>query len=83
MQKDNNTERKQRLEELNDRWYTGERIVKDLSRWHVMKAEFLGKEFLSMPPPPQNLGEVLRALNIPLPANAIHLPQTSAGIVRI
>ncbi|QQE78184.1 IS1634 family transposase [Alicyclobacillus sp. SO9] len=75
----NADEREQRLEELNDRWYTGERIMKDLSRWHVMKAEFLGKEFLSVPPPPQNLSEVLKALGIPLPAKAIQLRNTSSG----
>nr|WP_157061891.1 hypothetical protein [Alicyclobacillus ferrooxydans] len=44
-----------------------------------MKAEFLGKEFLSVPPPPQNLVQVLKALNVPLPAKAIHLRQTSSG----
>ena len=73
------TERDKQLEELNDRWYTGERIMKDLSRWHVLKAEFLGKEFLSVPPPPQPLDAVLKALNIPLPAKAIHLRNTSSG----
>lgn len=34
-------------------------MVKDLNRWRVMKAEFLGKEFLSVPPPPPGLSEVL------------------------
>lgn len=72
-------EREQQLKELNDRWYTGERITKDLSRWNVLKAEFLGKEFLSVPPPPQDLGDVLKALGIPLPAKTIHLRQTSSG----
>lgn len=46
-------ERARRLEELNDRYYTGEWIVKELTRWHVLKAEFLGKEFLSVTPAPQ------------------------------
>lgn len=72
-------EREKRLEELADTWYTGERIVKELSRWHVLKAEFLGKEFLSVPPPPQMLGGVLKALKIPLPEKSIHLRNTSAG----
>ena len=66
-------ERTKLLEELDQRWYTGERIVRDLHRWHVMKAEFLGKEFLSVPPPPAGLDEVLNALQIPLPAKTIHL----------
>jgi transposase len=72
-------ERARRLEELNDRYYTGEWIVKELTRWHVLKAEFLGKEFLSVPPAPQRLNEVLQALQIPLPAKAIHLRDTSVG----
>lgn len=72
-------EREQQLEELNNRWYTGERIMKELSRWHVMKAEFLGKEFLSVPPAPPFLDEVLKALAVPLPAKAIHLRDTSSG----
>ena len=65
------------LEELDQRWYTGERIVRELNRWHVMKAEFLGKEFLSVPPPPAGLEEVLNALHIPLPAKTIHLRNAS------
>lgn len=72
-------ERERRLEELNNRWYTGERIMKDLSRWHVMKAEFLGKEFLSVPPPPHPLDEVLKALDVPLPSKAIHLRNAPSG----
>ena len=78
-QMDNAAEREQQLEELGARWYTGERIMKELNRWHVMKTEFLGKEFLSVPPAPQDLREVLKALNIPLPAKAIHLRQKSSG----
>ena len=78
-QMDNAAEREQQLEELGARWYTGEQIMKELNRWHVMKTEFLGKEFLSVPPAPQDLREVLKALNIPLPAKAIHLRQTSSG----
>ena len=78
-QLDDVKEREQRREELSDRWYTGEKIVKELSRWHVLNAEFFGKEFLSVPPPPQNLVQVLKTLNVPLPAKAIHLRQTSSG----
>lgn len=79
VQSENDVEREQRFEELNNRWYTGERIMKDLSRWHVMKAEFLGKEFLSVPPPPRPLDEVLKALDIPLPSKAIHLRNIDSG----
>ncbi len=61
------------LKELDQRWYTGERIVGGLNRWHVMKAEFLGKEFLSVPPPPAGREEVLNALNISILAKTIHL----------
>ncbi|WP_425057930.1 hypothetical protein SCACP_25010 [Sporomusa carbonis] len=48
------TEEKERMTmqaELDDRWYTGEQILKDLARWNVLKAEFLGKKFLSVPRP--------------------------------
>ncbi|MCL6453735.1 MAG: hypothetical protein K6T78_08965 [Alicyclobacillus sp.] len=77
----NAVEREQQREELNSRWNTGEWIMKELARWHVLKAEFLGKEFLRAPSAPQGLGEVLHVLNIPLPAKAIHLRQTSPGAI--
>ena len=74
---DESEERTRRLEELHDRYYTGEWIVKELSRWHALQAEFLGKEFLSVPPPPSRLRDVLQALSIPLPAKAIQVHDTS------
>ncbi|MHB1654438.1 MAG: hypothetical protein ACYCVD_18500 [Desulfitobacteriaceae bacterium] len=43
-------ERLIKQKELDERWYTGERIVKEVSRWHVLKAEFLGKAHLSVAP---------------------------------
>ena len=69
-------ERTKLLEELDQRWYRGERIVRHLNRWHVTNVEFLGKEFLSVPPP-AGLEEALNALNISLPAKAIHLRNAS------
>jgi len=69
-------ERASRQKDLEDRHYTGEWIVKELRRWHVLKAEFLGKEFLSVPPASERLAEVLKMLHIPLPAKTIHLRDT-------
>jgi transposase len=56
-----------------ERTYTGEWIVKELRRWRVLKAEFLGKEFLSVPRPSPDLAKVLEKLAIPIPPKAIEL----------
>lgn len=36
-----------------------------------MKAEFLGKEFISVPPPPGDAKHMLEAMRIPLPDKSI------------
>ena len=68
-------ERIKQQEELDSHWYAGERIVEELASWHVQKAEFLGKEFLSVPPPPPTprTQQVLADIAIPLPQKIIHL----------
>lgn len=66
-------ERSQKQEELNRRWYTGERIIEELARWHVLKGEFLGKEFLSVPPPTPMVQRMLADVGIPLPSKLIPL----------
>lgn len=42
----------ERLQELENERYTGERMVKELQRWQAMKAAFLDKTFVSVPSPP-------------------------------
>lgn len=66
-------ERAKKQLELRDRWFTGESIVKQLSRWHALKGEFLGKKFLSVPPPSAMAQQMLSFVGIPLPAKIIHL----------
>jgi len=58
---------------LDERWYTGEAIVKELARWHCMKAEFLGKTFLSIPPAPGKVASMLDMMGIPTPERLIPL----------
>lgn len=53
--------------ELDDRWYTGEKIIQELRRWHVFKGEFIDREFISVPPPSSLVQEVLPEIGIPLP----------------
>ncbi len=66
--------RSKKTEELDSRcWYTGERIVKELARWHVLKGEFLCKEFLSVPPPTPRGQRMLADVGIPLPSKIIPL----------
>ncbi|SPF54786.1 transposase [Candidatus Desulfosporosinus infrequens] len=66
-------ERAKKQLELKDRWFTGESIVKQLSRWHALKGEFLGKKFLSVPPPSAMAQQMLSFVGIPLPSKIIHL----------
>jgi hypothetical protein len=66
-------ERKRMSIELDARWYTGEAIVKELARWHCMKVEFLGKTFLSVPPPPGKSASMLASMGIPIPERLIPL----------
>ncbi|HVJ49837.1 MAG TPA: hypothetical protein VM640_12030 [Desulfitobacterium sp.] len=54
-------------------WYTGERMVEDLRRWHVLKGKFLGQEFLSVPPPTPMVQQILTDIGIPLPEKLIAL----------
>ena len=70
------TERLQREVEHGERCYTGERIVKELIRWRVLKAEFLGKEFLSVPRLVPVVTEILKTLGIPIPPKAIQMGDT-------
>lgn len=67
------TERIKSQKELDRRWYTGEAIFKELGRWNVLKAEFLGKLFLSVPPPTPMAQQVLTNIGIPLPSKIISL----------
>ena len=66
-------ERNQKKEELDSRWYTRERIVEELARWHVQKAEFLGKDVLSVQPSTPRAQQVLTDIAIPLSPKIIHL----------
>lgn len=66
-------ERSQKQEELDSRWYTRERIVEELARWHVLKGEFLGREFLSVPPPTPRVQRMFADVGIPLPLKLIPL----------
>ena len=59
------------MKQLERTWFTGEHLIKELRRWSVMKAEFLGKEFLSVPPPPGDAKHMLEAMGIPLPDKSI------------
>jgi hypothetical protein len=59
------------MKQLDRTWFTGEHLIKELRRWNVMKAEFLGKEFLSVPPPPGDAKHMLEAMGIPLPDKSI------------
>jgi transposase len=67
------TERTKKQAELKDCWFTGESIVKELARWNVFKGEFLGKTFLSVPPPTTTAQQILSFVGIPLPDKIIHL----------
>ena len=64
-------QRQKAMKELDRTWFTGEHLIKELRRWNVMKAEFLGKEFLSVPPPPGDTKLMLEAMGIPLPDKSI------------
>jgi len=64
-------QRENAMRELDQTWFTGEHLIKELRRWSVMKAEFLGKEFLSVPPPPGDARLMLEAMGIPLPDKSI------------
>jgi transposase len=66
-------ERVKKQVELNNKWFTGESIVKELARWHVLKGKFLDKAFLSVPPPTAMAQQMLTYVGIPLPAKIIHL----------
>jgi len=63
--------RQHTLQDLDRLWFSGEHLVRELRRWNVLKAEFLGKEFLSVPPPPGDAGPMLAAMGIPLPDKSI------------
>jgi transposase len=64
-------QRQKATKELDRTWFSGEHLIKELRRWSVMKAEFLGKEFLSVPPPPGDAKHMLEAMGIPLPDKSI------------
>jgi len=66
-------ERTAKQVELMERRFTGEGIVKELARWNVLKGEFLGKEFLSIPPPTAMAQKILSIGGIPLPSKIIYL----------
>lgn len=62
---------KSRLEALDEERYTGELMVKELQRWQAMKAEFLGKTFVSVPPPPPIVEALLRRVGMKKPPKMI------------
>lgn len=73
MQMQDENERQQALDDIERRNYTGTRIVEELRRWHVMKARFLEKEFLSVPPASAMAVDVLQRLGVKLPPKMIEL----------
>lgn len=66
-------ERAAKQMESQERRFTGAGIVKELARWNVLKGEFLGKKFLSIPPPTAMAQQILSSVGIPLPAKIIYL----------
>nr|WP_040290307.1 IS1634 family transposase [Alicyclobacillus hesperidum] len=71
------SERESKLRGLEKKRYTGAKIVQELGRWGALKASFLGKTFLSVPPAPPIVADVMKRLGIPHPSKMIELAPTN------
>ncbi|WP_245629153.1 IS1634 family transposase [Alicyclobacillus shizuokensis] len=68
---ENEQERAKAQAELEERWYTGEAIVRELRRWQAVRATFLDKEFLSVTKASDSVRRILSSLGIPMPHKTI------------
>lgn len=66
-------EREAALRDIEKRRYTGTRIIQELRRWGALKASFLEKTLLSVPPAPAIAADVMGRLKIPKPSKMIDL----------
>ncbi|MCL6634037.1 MAG: transposase, partial [Alicyclobacillus herbarius] len=69
-------ERESRLQELLKKRYTGAKIVQELGRWGALKATFLDKTFVSVPPAPPVVADVMKRL-IPQPSKMLEIAPTA------
>ncbi|WP_245543422.1 IS1634 family transposase [Kyrpidia tusciae] len=69
-------ERDQEQAELDQRWYTGEAIVRELRRWQAVHATFLDKEFLSVTRASERVRRILASLGIPMPSKTIWVSES-------
>jgi hypothetical protein len=70
----------ERLESLENERYTGEQITKELGRWKVMKAAFLDKTFVSVPPPPPIVETLMRRLRMKKPSKMIEIHESAPKV---
>lgn len=65
-------ERSAQEHELELHRYSGQRILEELGRWSVIKADFIQKPFYSVPKPSKAVTRILNSLEIPIPKNIFY-----------